>query len=105
MQLLIRDFDRFYRLSFGKRPAEELYDIRKDPDCVVNLMETEAGRDRSAELAARMETLLRAEGDPRMLGRGWVFNTYQYVGNRKHAFGTWLEHNGAGDADRVSADD
>ena len=30
-------FDKFYRLSFGKRPAEELYSIDKAPDCLDNL--------------------------------------------------------------------
>jgi hypothetical protein len=34
---LISGFDEYYRMSFGKRPAEELYDIRRDPDCVDNL--------------------------------------------------------------------
>ena len=28
---------KLYELSFGKRPAEELYDCRKDPGQLVNL--------------------------------------------------------------------
>jgi N-sulfoglucosamine sulfohydrolase len=28
---------RYYKMSFGKRPAEELYDVTKDPDCVHDL--------------------------------------------------------------------
>ncbi len=39
-----------------------------------------------------MEQSLRDEGDPRMLGLGAVFDTYEYVGARQHSFEAWLEH-------------
>lgn len=67
---------RFWQLSMGKRPAEELYDLRHDPECVVNI----AGKEEFAGLKAAMERemtdRLKAEGDPRMSGQGEVFDRY-----------------------------
>jgi len=66
----------YYELSFGKRPAEELYDMAVDPDCVCNL----AGRPTHAQMKARLwkrlEAGLRAQGDPRVLGQGDIFDFY-----------------------------
>ena len=39
---------RYWDLCFGKRPAEEFYDLRADPDCVTNL----AGRVEAAGVQA-----------------------------------------------------
>jgi arylsulfatase A-like enzyme len=56
---------RFYDINFGKRAAEELYDLRQDPDQTVNL----AGRPEVAEAQARLawmvEQWMRRTGDPR----------------------------------------
>ncbi len=69
----------FFHLAVDKRPAEELYDIRKDPGCLVNL----AADQRHAELTERLRTRLferlRATSDPRVLGHGDVFETYRRV--------------------------
>ena len=35
--LITSQFDAYYRLCFGKRPAEELYKVDEDPDCMKNL--------------------------------------------------------------------
>ena len=43
------------------------------------------------QLRAEMETLLRADEDPRVLGRGEIFEAYKYMGSRKHAYETWLK--------------
>ena len=91
-ELLLNGFDRYYKLSFGKRPAEELYRVDRDPDCVNNLAADPAFAKVKGELAKEMEELLKAEGDPRILGKGAVFDTYRYVGDRKHAYDTWLKN-------------
>ncbi len=71
--------DPFWALCFGLRPGEELYNLKSDPDCVVNL----AGRAEHAALQKtlreQMETQLRAQGDPRMEGRGNVFDEYRHA--------------------------
>jgi arylsulfatase A-like enzyme len=71
---------KFYDLAFARRPAEELYDLKKDPDQLVNV----AGRPEYAEvrkqLAARLTAGLRATGDPRVIGGGEKFDEYPYYG-------------------------
>ena len=62
--------DRFWQLNFGMRPADELYDLRTDRDCVRNLAPDPAHAERMTALRQRMETMLKAQGDPRMDGRG-----------------------------------
>jgi arylsulfatase A-like enzyme len=68
--------DRYWQLNFGMRPGDELYDLRTDRDCVRNLAADPAHADRLAALRRRMETMLRAQRDPRMEGRGHVFDAY-----------------------------
>ena len=89
---LLRGFDEYYRMSFGKRPAEELYRVDRDRDCVNNLAGDPAHAEVKKALRAEMQERLEQDGDPRALGRAWVFDTYEYTGSRRHAYSTWLEH-------------
>ena len=89
---LLRGFDEFYRMSFGKRPPEELYRVDRDPDCVDDLANDPAYAESKKALRAEMERGLEQDGDPRAQGRAWVFDTYQYTGARRHSYSTWLEH-------------
>lgn len=68
--------DRFWQLGFGMRPGEELYDLRRDPDCVSNLAAEAAYARRRDNLRDEMTARLKAQGDPRVLGRGEVFEKY-----------------------------
>ena len=52
--------------AFGRRPAEELYDLRTDPDQVNNVAEDPAYADVKASLAARLRESLVQAGDPRI---------------------------------------
>ena len=90
--LLTSRFDEDYRLCFGFRPAEELYRIDSDPDCLKNLAADPGLAESKRSLGSLMEALLRRDQDPRILGRGEVFDTYQYVGPREHSYKAWLEH-------------
>ena len=67
---------RFYELAFGKRPAEELYDLAVDPDCVRNLAASPSHAETKAALWAQLESELKAQGDPRVLGKGEIFDHY-----------------------------
>ncbi len=89
---LISGFDEYYRLNFGKRPPEELYLVKTDPDCVNNVATDVKYAQAMRQLRDRMEETLRGEGDPRMLGRADFFDTIQYVGPRKHAYDEWLKN-------------
>ena len=42
----------FWDLSFGKRPAEELYHIKDDPDCLNNLIDDNDVQDISQQMSA-----------------------------------------------------
>lgn len=68
--------DPFWQLNFGFRPADELYDLATDPDCVTNLAENPAYAAQVKRTRQRMESTLKTLGDPRMFGRGHVFDEY-----------------------------
>ncbi len=69
--------DLFWRLNFGMRPADELYDLRADLDCTRNLAADSAQTDRVTALRRRMEDRLKDQNDPRMSGRGHLFDDYR----------------------------
>lgn len=68
--------DPFWQINFGMRPPDELYDLRTDRDCVKNLAPDPANAVRMTALRQRMETLLKSQNDPRMEGRGEIFDKY-----------------------------
>ena len=76
------DVKRLFDLAVAKRPAEELYDLRKDPDQLNNVADDPSYAKAKEELAARLIAELKATGDPRALGHGDVFDTYPYYGGQ-----------------------
>lgn len=89
---LLRQFDEYYRMSFGKRPPEELYHVKSDPDCIKNLADDINYAKVKRELYERMTTMLKEQGDPRALGNAEFFETIKYTGPRGHAYDTWLKN-------------
>lgn len=89
---ILNSFNDHYKLNFGKRPAEELYDVQTDPHCMNNLATDRSYALKMRELRSLMEKMLTEEGDPRMLGREDFFDTIQYTGPRGHAWDTWLRN-------------
>ena len=67
---------KFWETSFGKRPEEELYNIKEDPYCMQNLAEDPEHSLLKSKLKDQMIQQLSAEGDPRVLGNGAVFDQY-----------------------------
>ena len=90
--LLISSFDQYYKLSFGKRAAEELYDIEADPGCLKNLYAEPGLAVLKRNLRDFMERILKEEGDPRMNGNAAFFDTIQYTGPKKHSYENWLKN-------------
>ena len=72
--------DPHWLMCFGKRPAEELFNLKTDPDCVDNLAAAPAQQARRAALEAQLIAELKQQGDPRMSGNGSVFDNYPYAG-------------------------
>jgi len=70
---------KFWSLAFGKRPGEEFYDLKKDPDCLVNLATSAAMEKKKQALKQQMEKELKEQGDPRMFGNGKIFDEYIYA--------------------------
>ncbi|HEX5104192.1 MAG TPA: sulfatase [Pirellulaceae bacterium] len=68
--------DRYWQLNFGMRPADELYDLVSDAACANNLAADSSYSERLAQLRERMEAELKTQEDPRMSGRGRVFDEY-----------------------------
>ncbi len=57
---------RHYDLAFGKRPAEELYDLKADPDQINNVAADPKYAATRKELGERLIKVLKDAGDPRM---------------------------------------
>jgi uncharacterized sulfatase len=73
-----------YALSFAKRPAEELYDTKADPDQLDNLADEADYADVKRRLAARLRRHLEEFDDPRLRGQcDW--HTYLYYGEGGNA--------------------
>jgi N-sulfoglucosamine sulfohydrolase len=58
------------------RPEWELFDLRQDPFCLTNLAENEEFSALQDSLETEMLTYLRTTRDPRVLGKGDLFETY-----------------------------
>lgn len=69
----------FLDLAVARRPAEELFDIKKDPGCLNNLAGKEAFAEVQQRLSNRLLTYLKETGDPRVTGNGDVWETYPRV--------------------------
>ncbi|MBL9083403.1 MAG: sulfatase [Planctomycetales bacterium] len=64
---------KYYDYAFAKHPAEELYDLRKDPDQVTNVADDPAYASQKVELATRLTAILLEAKDPRVVPPGDTF--------------------------------
>jgi arylsulfatase A-like enzyme len=64
----------YFEASFGKLPADQLFDLRRDPDCMTNLAATVS----FTALQKQLFDELKQQGDPRLLGNGRVYDEYPY---------------------------
>ena len=76
------DLKHFFDASFGKLPADQLFDLRKDPDCMTNLAETVS----FAALQKQLFDELKQQEDPRMFGNGHIYDEYPYGFAEKRNF-------------------
>jgi arylsulfatase A-like enzyme len=66
----------YWDMNFGKLPEEEFYQLTTDPDNVTNLANAEIHRDAKEKLAQQMREELLQQEDPRMEGKGAIFDNY-----------------------------
>ena len=75
---LVRQFDLpqwqwHYDYAFAKRPAEQFFDLKHDPDQTNNFAADPAFAARKKALADQLMKVLRDTGDPRVTGDGQTF--------------------------------
>ena len=84
-QLLARQADpaiaRYFQLATAKRPAEELYDLRKDPGQIENVAAKPEYAGMKGELRAALDRWMRVTGDPRITTDDDPWDKYPYFGN------------------------
>ena len=69
-----------FRLGFGKRPKEELYDLRVDPHHMNNVAGDAAYSDIQEKLAAKLIQILRENNDPRVVEAQCRFEHEPFAG-------------------------
>ena len=74
--------ERLFELCFVKRPAEELYDLSKDPHQLHNVAEQPEYAAQLRELRARLEQWMKDSADPRAVKDDDHWDSYPYFGGR-----------------------
>jgi N-sulfoglucosamine sulfohydrolase len=70
----------FFEHTYGLRPREELYDLRRDPDQMNNLAGDPDYQSQLAEMRTRLMNELQRSGDPRVKDDGRYFETPPLAG-------------------------
>ena len=71
--------DFYWKLSMGKRETpEEFFNLAKDEECMNNLANDPEYAELKQQMKNRMESMLKEQKDPRMFGKGDIFNSYGY---------------------------
>lgn len=73
----------YWNLSFGKREAEEMYNIIADRECMDNLVEKPEFKLLKEKMKNELLEQLTVQQDPRIIGDGSVFDNYPYTGAEK----------------------
>jgi hypothetical protein len=76
------EYRAFFDLTFGKRPAEELYDLSSDPGETVNVAERPEYDAAKQKLRERLERWMRETGDPRAAQDDDRWDAFPYYGGR-----------------------
>ncbi len=71
-----------FALAFGKRPAEELYDLREDPDQMRNVASEEAYSEARDRLSRQLTAYLEETGDPRETGGEMKWEGAEYFATK-----------------------
>ncbi len=71
---------KLFQLACGKRPAEELYEVAKDPYQLTNLADRAAYAETKQKLRAELDRWMRDTDDPRARGEDDRWDKYPYLG-------------------------
>lgn len=89
------DIHPYFLLAFGRRPAEELYDMQSDPDQLRNISSDPRFESIKSELASRLQSYLRERGDPRLRGES-PWDTYPFIDEAIFRHDSWRTRGKAG---------
>jgi len=78
------EFQEYYDLAFGMRPAEELFDLRSDPEQINNVAGLGEYANIKIDLSTRLQEYTARTGDPRALGEKAQWDFYPYYGRREN---------------------
>ena len=68
----------YYLMAYGRRPAEELFDLEKDPHQLRNIADDPAMTQTKQELIWRLNAYLQRHDDPRQRG-ATPWDTYPFI--------------------------
>jgi uncharacterized sulfatase len=74
------EMQKYMDFTVGRRPEEELYDLRTDPHCLTNIAADPSYRQDRKRLSDRLMSILTETGDPRVTGDGTTFDNSPYAG-------------------------
>ena len=81
-----------WQLAFGFRPEYEMFNIETDRECLSNIADATRYAEVRAQMEKTMTQSLRAEGDPRVIGNGDLFDEYPYANSReRHFYSQYLD--------------
>jgi uncharacterized sulfatase len=72
---------KLFELACGKRPAEELYDVARDPYDMTNVADRPEYAAARAKLRAELDRWMKESGDPRAAGDDDRWDRFRYYGN------------------------
>jgi N-sulfoglucosamine sulfohydrolase len=76
-------FTKFFHLATDKRAAEELYDLKRDPDCLNDLADNSDFAGTRKELHNQLENWQRETADPRAVNaHDPRWDQYEYFGDK-----------------------
>jgi hypothetical protein len=81
------EVEKSFQLCFGKRPAEELYDLRADPHQLHNIAGQAGYASALARLRADLENWMKSAADPRAVKDDDHWDAYPYYGGRPRTAG------------------
>ncbi len=80
------DTNKYWDYCFGKRPDRELYNVVLDPHCVNNLIDHAELSAMASNFENQLYKELKEQNDPRMFGKGYLFDEYLYSNKKDRDF-------------------
>ena len=75
-----------FDLAVGKRPAQELYDLKKDPDYMVNVADDGSYSEVLKNLSSKLFEVLKKHNDPRIVDENCRFERYPFAGPKENLY-------------------